>query len=744
MRILLFLLLLGVIAPRDGLAAGSCPADPSVRTNVNAATGDVDMDITRANRREGKIAIFTANGDPSEKACETQVGITFESSENALIESGNDLTPKKVGYQMTDLCGATVGACFYPCTTCESNGTPTPVMIDKTKVECPRKKDKLYVRVVGTNGGSGTVSRSVTGDNCKARDALSGYECRLYPTNTDVTLTESPNSGSRFMGWSEGCSGTGTSCGLKLKNDMRVTAEFGQGTVVKLYVATAGVDGGSGTVSRSATALSTCPSRNGYDCFNYYLRTSVTLTANPAGGSRFNQWFQGCSGGASTCTVTLTKSETDVNATFVNGADLKLHAKVTLQDGASGAVATPETPPLGTCAPLTGYDRCWLFRPNDRAKVKATVGNGFVFKNWGESCAGTDPSACTILMSQDRKVEAVFGIVELVKLNLRVSPSGAGTVAKSPVSSITCVPPSGYQECFKYPVGQSVQLTATANSGYRFQSWSDANAAGVITLPNTNNYATANFELDCVPIGSNNAGSCCAGSTRCSDNICKATCTVCVANGSSAAGSCCAGSARCADNVCRTSCASSCTGEDSNFSNSCCSGLSRCGDGYCRSSCTTCVPSGSNQTGAVCCAGLTRCSDGVCRSSCTGACTPNGSSDTAACCSGTTRCSDGYCRTSCGSTCTSNGSNGSAACCTGTSRCSDGYCRTSCGSTCTGNGGNGAAVCCSGISRCMDGYCRSSCPTGCTPLGSMSSAPCCSGLTRCANGYCQSPGMCTN
>lgn len=70
-----------------------------------------------------------------------------------------------------------------------------------------------------TGSGGGTVTSSASGIDC-------GSDCtEAYATDTQVTLTATPDSGSVFAGWSGACSGTG-SCSLTMSSAQSVTATF--------------------------------------------------------------------------------------------------------------------------------------------------------------------------------------------------------------------------------------------------------------------------------------------------------------------------------------------------------------------------------------------------------------------------------------------------------------------------------------------------------------------------------------
>jgi C1A family cysteine protease/predicted secreted protein len=76
----------------------------------------------------------------------------------------------------------------------------------------------LSVSKYGT--GTGTVTSSPAGIDC-------GLACLApFAPKTSITLTASPAANSVFTGWSGGCSGTGTSCGVIITANTSVAATF--------------------------------------------------------------------------------------------------------------------------------------------------------------------------------------------------------------------------------------------------------------------------------------------------------------------------------------------------------------------------------------------------------------------------------------------------------------------------------------------------------------------------------------
>lgn len=99
------------------------------------------------------------------------------------------------------------------------------VNVDKAVVATfANNSNSLTVNVTG--GGTGTVTSVPTGISCSSGSCLS-----RYVTNNSVVLTSYPDAGSKFIGWSGDCSGTGT-CQLSMSVAKNVTASFVLGQTI--------------------------------------------------------------------------------------------------------------------------------------------------------------------------------------------------------------------------------------------------------------------------------------------------------------------------------------------------------------------------------------------------------------------------------------------------------------------------------------------------------------------------------
>ncbi|MBI2487103.1 MAG: beta-propeller fold lactonase family protein [Deltaproteobacteria bacterium] len=137
-----------------------------------------------------------------------------------------------------------------------------------------QSSNQLVLTVTKSGTGTGTVTSSPVGINC-------GSDCtENYAINTVVSLTITPDPGSRFVGWSgdPGCNDQ-----LTLNTNKNCIATF-EPDLFTLTVNKSGV--GTGTVTSSPVGID-C----GTDCSeNYPPNTQVTLTAVPDSDFVFAGW----------------------------------------------------------------------------------------------------------------------------------------------------------------------------------------------------------------------------------------------------------------------------------------------------------------------------------------------------------------------------------------------------------------------------------------------------------------------
>jgi len=83
----------------------------------------------------------------------------------------------------------------------------------------PSTSSNYTITITKSGNGDGTVTSNPTGISCGSGCAVS------YANGTLVTLTATAASGSRFVGWTGGCSGTGA-CTIVGNSSLTVSATF--------------------------------------------------------------------------------------------------------------------------------------------------------------------------------------------------------------------------------------------------------------------------------------------------------------------------------------------------------------------------------------------------------------------------------------------------------------------------------------------------------------------------------------
>ena len=265
----------------------TCIVTMSEARSVTAQfTADLLLSVTKSGTGSGTVA-----SSPGGIDCGSTCSTTVASGTSVTLTA----TPA-TGSSFTGWSGAG----------CSGTSTCTVTMSEARAVnaEFAAAPPVLFGLTVSKSGaGRGTVTSSPAGIDC-------GADCsESLVDGTLVTLTASPATGSSFVGWSAGCSGTST-CTVIMSEAKAVNAAFAVVPLGSFNLMVSKSGTGAGTVTSLLAGID-C----GSDCSEMLQDgTSVTLTASPAAGSSFTGWSGGCSG-ISTCTVTMNAART-VTAEF--------------------------------------------------------------------------------------------------------------------------------------------------------------------------------------------------------------------------------------------------------------------------------------------------------------------------------------------------------------------------------------------------------------------------------------------
>jgi uncharacterized repeat protein (TIGR02543 family) len=267
-----------------------------------------------------------------------------------------------------------------------------------------------------------------------------------YNAGSGVTVTALPNAGYAFTNWTEGGVVVSTSPGYTFTLN-------GNRTLVANFSVISG--------SQLAVVLSSNPAAGGSTTGSgaYASGTSVTVTATANTGYTFTNWTENGTivSTSAAYTFPLTANRTLVANFAINTYTLT----VTAVNGTVAANPSQATYNYGSSVILT-----------------ATPNAGYIFTGWSGGATGsTNP--LTITITSNTNITANF---TAITYTLNVTAVN-GTVVKNPNQAT-------------YNSGSTVQLTATANSGYIFSSWS-GDATGTVNpltvTMNTNKNITANF-----------------------------------------------------------------------------------------------------------------------------------------------------------------------------------------------------------------------------------------------------------
>lgn len=149
--------------------------------------------------------------------------------------------------------------------------------------------------------------------------------------------------------------------------------------------------------------------------------------------------------------------------------EYKLKVKKSKKNDGDGVVVSSDG--LINC----GVDCTYSYSQGTVITVSATANEGSTFVGWSPSslnCVGT--GSCQVTLDKAKRVKAIFvGDYTLEVVN-DGKEGGSGTVASTP-SGISCTTGTITTGCeLPYPFGETVTLSATADTGSTFLGWKSA------------------------------------------------------------------------------------------------------------------------------------------------------------------------------------------------------------------------------------------------------------------------------
>jgi uncharacterized repeat protein (TIGR02543 family) len=261
-----------------------------------------------------------------------------------------------------------------------------------------------------------TYSLSITANNgtvTKTPDKTA------YDSGSTVSLKAKPAGGFHFVNWSGGATGTSDSITVLMNSAKNITANFEANAIGKFSLA---VTATNGSVTRT-------PDKTQYDS-----GATVTLTANPAPGYRFNGWSGDLTSANPSESIVMTSAK-NITANFV-----KKQFTVTITNPNGSVLKDPNQ---------SAYDS------SSTVKLTATGSTGYHFSSWsGDFTSTTNPTSVTVIGNMNITANFVHDT-----FTVTFTPDSNGTI--SGVASQRIV----------YG-GNCTAVTAVPKPGYKFNGWS--------------------------------------------------------------------------------------------------------------------------------------------------------------------------------------------------------------------------------------------------------------------------------
>ena len=325
------------------------------------------------------------------------------------------------------------GACSgSTCTTAIVSGAVTSVNAGFT---APVQAATLVVAPSPASRGSGTLTSAPAGLNCTVNDGVASGVCAVaFANGTVVSVTQIPNGGSIFQGWSGDCIGNPCQVTMTQARVAEVTYRVPPAGII----AVSGSGTGTGSVTSSPSGIACTISAgvtSGTCSATFSAGASVTLI----GGSTNNGSFDGFSGACtgSSCVVQSVSSVTTAVTAAFSAAPQRL--TVTAGAGsAGGGIITSQ--PAGINCVLSGSTTSGtctaFFAINTVVTLQETTSGNAVFSAWGGDCTS---SPCQLILSQGRTALATF---QTQGITITGGGTGNGLVTSSP-AGITCTITAG-------------------------------------------------------------------------------------------------------------------------------------------------------------------------------------------------------------------------------------------------------------------------------------------------------------
>jgi hypothetical protein len=241
--------------------------------------------------------------------------------------------------------------------------------------------------------GSGAVNNTENNINCSNDGCV-----KMLEEGSSLALNALPSAGFEFDRWEVQCIGsTSPSCALTMSNNLSVIAVFKEIVQEPSYVSLNMSVSGAGSIQNT---------EHNINCSNGSCEkmieegSSLALSALPAAGYEFDRWEVQCIGSASpSCALTM-NNNLAVIAVFKEKAvyfslDMNVVGNGTVQNILNNI----------TCSSATCSQE---LLQGTNLTLMATPAEGYEFDHWELSCNNSTSSECSVAMSGDIVVKAIF------------------------------------------------------------------------------------------------------------------------------------------------------------------------------------------------------------------------------------------------------------------------------------------------------------------------------------------------
>ena len=403
-------------------------SDKTVSASI-AAAGERVLTVQKTGA--GKVT-----SAPSGIDCGTTCTKTYAQDEEVTLTATPDLNSEFLGW---------TGA-----TGCTDTTTCTVTMDASKTVEA----EFTWVLTV-LKTGPGSVSSLPAGMSCAADITTCSA---AFDPGTQVVLSASPTGGSKFVGWSDACTGTTATAGCSVAMTQNRTVKAGFGFDLTVAKDQAGT--GTGTVTSNSNPAQTQQLNCGSTCtVTFPANTLVTLTAAAANGSLFEGWSGGvCSGTTLTCQVTVDAAKT-ITAKF--GLTSTTYALTVTKNGNGDGSVSAGGGGIN-CDAVLDTDCTESYPTGTVVQLTASPAPLSDFGGWtGDAVSCGTNTVCEVTMTSVKNVTATFNLQDTpggdnYALEVGKAGGGAGTVTSMP-AGISC----GVDCTETYLANTVVVLTAT-------------------------------------------------------------------------------------------------------------------------------------------------------------------------------------------------------------------------------------------------------------------------------------------